>query len=281
MCLAISCSEHFCQPALRPLPGVPPSSTIVVGSFLEFSHDHFDEVRAERAEVLGDSGHEILAGLAADIGAVVKDDENAGLGGLLDGRQQRRPGIGEDHDDVDLLRDKGAHVGDRLGGVAAGRGVDDLLDARIGQRLLDEFHLGDLAPDILAEAVGIGDGEIAVPGLADVVLPAFERKLALFRRQIHRRVLDGLDDHRRDILGGADGLQHQFVGVAGLRRGAREREHRPAASKRQRPAAHSPKFVFHCRPPLVLFDARSISVPTTPVDYLFFSHGYRAVSFPA
>ena len=80
----------------------------------------------------------------------------------------------------------------------------------------DEFHLGDLAPDVLAETVGIGHGESAVSGFADVVLPAFERELALLRREIHRRVLDGFDDDRRDVVGPAHGFHHQFIRVAGM-----------------------------------------------------------------
>ena len=47
----------------------------------------------------------------------------------------------------------------------------------IGQRLGDELHLGDLAPDVLAEAVGVGHGQRAVPGLAHRGLPAFQREL--------------------------------------------------------------------------------------------------------
>ena len=158
------------------------------------------------AEIFSDGRDEVLARFATDVGAVVKNDEYAGLGGFLDRRQQRRPGIGENDNHIDLLRDKGPHIGDRLGGVAASRGVNDLFDVRIRQRLLDEFHLGDLAPDVLAEPVGIGHGKCAVPGFADVVFPAFKRELALLRRQIHRCVLDGFDDDRRNILRRTDGF---------------------------------------------------------------------------
>src|SRR5262249_48420309 len=184
---------------------------------------------------------------------------------------------GEDHDHIDLLGDIGAHVGHRLGRVAGRRGVDDLLDARIRERLQDEFHLGDLAPDVLAEAVRVGDREIAVPGFADVVLPAFERQLALFRRQIHCRVLDRFDDHRRDIVGGADRFQHQFVGVARLRGDAHDGA-KASRDKRQRPAPYFPTIEFHCYPPWYCsLDYHTLSRPAWADgsfgDYLFFSHG--------
>ena len=248
MCLAISCFRAFlpagAEPVARRAAELDDRRRILLGVL----QHHPDEIGAERTQILGDGGDEILARLAADIGPVVQDDEDAGLGGLLDGREQRRPGIGEDHDHIDLLSDVSAHVGDRLGGVAAGRGVDDLLDARISQRLGDEFHLGDLTPDVFAEAVGIGDREIAMPGLADVVLPALERELALFGRQIHRRMPDRFGDDRRDVLGRAHGLQHQFLGVACLRR-RRPRKH-GRRHDRHGPVAHSLMVAFHCIPPL-------------------------------
>ena len=164
--LATSLSAQPCQVALSGLPGVPPSSTMPVGvgvlSTIAFTKSVPSLQRSSAAR-----GDEVLAGLAADIGAVVDGHEDAGLGRFLDGRQQRLAGVGEHDDDVDLLGDVGAHVGDRLGGVAAGRRVDDLLHVGIGQRLLDELHRGDAAPDVLAEAVGIGDGQRAVAGLAN------------------------------------------------------------------------------------------------------------------
>src|SRR5580692_7832194 len=101
-----------------------------------------------------------------------------------------------------------------LGRVSAGRRVDELFDFWIGQRLEDKFHLGDLAPDILPKAVGVGDRERAVAGLADVVPPALERQLALFRREVHRRAFDRLDNHWRDALRCSDGFQQEVVCIA-------------------------------------------------------------------
>ena len=99
-----------------------------------------------------------------------------------------------------------------LVGVAARRGVDDLLDLRIGQRLHDEFHLGDLAPDVLAEAVGIGDGERR-RGRSRRRSPSSISARARAAPASDRRggALEGLGDHRIDVLGGAERLHHQLV----------------------------------------------------------------------
>src|SRR5581483_1402823 len=44
-----------------------------------------------------------------------------------------------------------------------------------GQGLEDELHLGHLAEDVLAEALDVGNGELAPgPRLADIVLPALQ-----------------------------------------------------------------------------------------------------------
>ena len=76
-----------------------------------------------------------------------------------------------------------------------------------------------LAPDVLAEAVGIGDGQRAVAGLADRILPALQRQLALLRRERHGGALERLGDHRVDVLGGAERPLHQVLGaLVGQRR---------------------------------------------------------------
>ena len=158
-------------------------------------------------------------------------------------------GVGEDDDHVDLLGDVGAHVGDRLGRVAARRGVDDLLDVGIGQRLGDELHLGDLAPDVLAEAVGVGDGQRAVAGLADRVLPALQRQLALLRRQAGGGALERLGDHRLDVLGGAERLHHQFfVCRRGAWREAGGEQCMTAPARPQRGATSRSSFVHDFLP---------------------------------
>src|SRR5205807_8933517 len=61
--------------------------------------------------------------------------------------------------------------------LGTGVRVDDLSDLRVADCLKHELHVGSLAPDVLAEAVGQSDGEVAVARVTDVVLPALERQL--------------------------------------------------------------------------------------------------------
>ena len=134
------------------------------------------ELRSETAEVLGDKRQVVGPSVAAHRGDVRHHDDSR-LGRLLHGRQQRLTGVREGGDDVDLLSDQAPHVRDRLSRLGTGVRVDDLSDLRVAECLKHELHVGDLAPDVLAEAVGQSDGEVAVARVTDVVLPALERQL--------------------------------------------------------------------------------------------------------
>ena len=84
--------------------------------------DELHELVAKLAQVLRHQREEVLARLAArrrDVGHHL----DARLGRLLRGRQHRLAGVREHGDDVGTLGDQAAHVGDRLGCVAARRGV--------------------------------------------------------------------------------------------------------------------------------------------------------------
>src|SRR6185312_8702647 len=77
---------------------------------------------------------------------------------------------------------------------------------RVGHRLEDELHLRHLAERVLAEALDVGDGELAArAGRAAVVLPALQGQ----------RVVDGLrraaDGGQRDVAGGL--VRRQQVGM--------------------------------------------------------------------
>ena len=149
----------------------------------------------------------------------------------------------------------------------------------IGQRLGDELHLGDLAPDVLAEAVGERDGDVAVAGLADRVLPALHRQRLLVGREAGGGAFEGLGDDRVDVVGGAQRLHLEFLLGHGLG-GKSGKRHHGAGDAGQRPFLH---FAHVFLPILfVLFTARlACDVQASFHSYLPFSQGYRAVSLPA
>jgi hypothetical protein len=132
-----------------------------------------------------------------------------------------------------------------------------------------------LAPKVLAEAVGISDGEIAMSGFAHRVFPALQRQSALFGRQVDRRAIDRLDDHRRDVLGGADPPSSSALWRRGPEPAKADSAAAAIEAAMSRLMSHS---VFIDFLPTVDFSRRR---ERSAFRYLLLSHGYRAVSFPA
>jgi hypothetical protein len=123
--------------------------------------------------------------------------------------------VGEDHDHVNALCDVGTQVGNGLGSIAARRSIEDASNLGIGQCLLDELHGGDASPDVLAEAVGIGHGNLAARAcVAGIVVPALERLGAQFPGHRLGSAIHSLDEHWIGF-GRAEARLHQIR--AGLR----------------------------------------------------------------